>query len=76
VSRDEFASLVAQCQNFSSRETASELAKQISELRKLAKEKLVYIEEMEKQDESVRKWCSKTYSTRESFEKQQLVVEN
>ena len=70
-----FEQLVEQCQNFSSRDTASELAKQLGELRKLAKEKLAYIEDLEKQDEKVRSWCEKTFCTTIDFENQQLAVE-
>ena len=63
-----FEQLVEQCQTFSSRETASELAKQIAELRKLAKEKLAYITDLENKDEKIRSWCEKTFCTMKEFE--------
>ncbi len=70
-----FEQLVEQCQTFSSRETSSELAKQIGELRKLAKEKLAYIEDLENKDEKIRNWCEKTFCTLVEFENQQDTVE-
>lgn len=51
------------------------MAKQIAELRKLAKEKLAYIIDLENKDEKIRNWCEKTFCTVTEFESQQETVE-